>query len=811
MSSASSTKQFEVFLRSISKVKTIGEARRLRSDIERESRIAKLALDEAFTHNAGGKKGEIQLKRAKTYAKRLDRARLEVEYRINALAQHQVQNGTINLAQSGTLPKIHYQAENDASIDLMAILCDPSSLAYWLEFMERRGKSRQVQFWLTVDGFKNPLEDMSATGSLSASFGREMSRNMDTAYEDLVFLHGSYCAGPNGLSLPSHHEKKLAQLVQSERASVTLEALFEARQAMIWCQEAVFDDMQAEDWPEFLKSELYRKTSAELSRSPNLTSRSRLSSAEASRSPEIATRSVSPNLNSSTTSIPSPTAQSSRLKPLPVKRQGSFEPAGSVSPSTIVTTQLPSFERTITEPRPSIARKLSEEVPTLSSGSSLPVTPGSDSRRPSQLDFLFKTETADGMDEKPRLFDDEREEDEEILLDEDDEDFVQVQRMEAIQAALNDIIASDDLASGRRSVSVEKSPEPEPSPMSASLVLPRPRQEAERERRLSSRSVEDLSILKASRGATSSRRPLHAPISALQEPQTGSYNGNPSKPDTVAGRTLFEDDALEDRLTDAIDDDQVNDVSVDDASLSQVTSPTGNLHLAEDIVLLQGKIQELDKQESLLQSLIRQAELTGNQRELRILQKSLSSVLRELRSAVFQKTQMEQQEVENRLVPGRTHVTIPSTFVTSDGHEKVVRYVILVEQYDQEGNRKSEWSLPRRYNEFWDLDRALRDRYSASNDFGKIAELPPKRLVTNLSSTFIESRRIGLERYLQVSTLCLREFHSRSCRPSYLRSYCANLPSSEASSPDPQSPLHPRVTESTPSLRPNSSRRSIEP
>lgn len=49
-------------------------------------------------------------------------------------------------------------------ISLQRVLQDHSSLAYWLEFMERRGRSKLVQFWLTVDGFRDsdPLETIES-------------------------------------------------------------------------------------------------------------------------------------------------------------------------------------------------------------------------------------------------------------------------------------------------------------------------------------------------------------------------------------------------------------------------------------------------------------------------------------------------------------------------------------------------------------------------------------------------------------------------------------------------------------------------
>jgi len=85
ITASSSTRQFESFLKSIPKVKTLGEARRLRADIDREQRMAKTALEKHL--HAESKDVESQAKKARKYVKRLERARLEVDARISALSR----------------------------------------------------------------------------------------------------------------------------------------------------------------------------------------------------------------------------------------------------------------------------------------------------------------------------------------------------------------------------------------------------------------------------------------------------------------------------------------------------------------------------------------------------------------------------------------------------------------------------------------------------------------------------------------------------------------------------------------------------
>ena len=604
---------------------------------------------------------------AKKYVKRLERARLEIDNRITHLT-----------GKSDAPASAHM--DRTPTINLYSVMSDPSTLAYWLEFMERRQRSRMVQFWLTVEGFKNPLEENVSPTRLEAS---------QTTKEDLTFLYEIY----SGLSttISDRHLEVIRQATEADSDH----SLVVARQAMLAAQKEVYETMEEEDWPAFKRTELILKASAELSK--------------ASHTPSLPSVASPPSFTSSPLANSTPQLKAPRLKT--IRQHGSFTPASTASAQ--VSTSIPNFERTMTEPRPSITRTMSDEHRSRSTTSSLPVTPPAP-RRPSQLDFLISPDP----DDRAKLFEDEE-------MEDADDDFVQVERMEAIQAALNEIIASNDLAGGRKSV--ERTPEPDP--LATSLVLPRLKTDVSP--KLSSKSAEDLR--------------------AAQLPPRADRNH------------LFDD--IPDEIVEDLDD--TPDAGYD----SPRPAAPGNLQLSIEIARLQDKLTELVKQEHLVENLIRQAELIGNQHELRILQRSLSSVRREQRTTVFQKAQFEQQEEENRLVPGRTTVHIPTSVVTVDQKDhgkQVVRYSIEVKQVDESGTVVTGWMVARRYNEFWDLDKSLRDGLLPVP-----SEIPPKRLVTNMSSSFIDTRRVGLERYLQAllssASVCeskpLQTFLSRDTVP----------------------------------------------
>lgn len=73
----SSSKHFDAFLKSITKVKTLGEARRLKADVEREMRN--------IHSSDGGQMTEHDRRRRVKYMQRLERAKDHIDDRVAAL------------------------------------------------------------------------------------------------------------------------------------------------------------------------------------------------------------------------------------------------------------------------------------------------------------------------------------------------------------------------------------------------------------------------------------------------------------------------------------------------------------------------------------------------------------------------------------------------------------------------------------------------------------------------------------------------------------------------------------------------------
>ena len=174
----------------------------------------------------------------------------------------------------------------------------------------------------------------------------------------------------------------------------------------------------------------------------------------------------------------------------------------------------------------------------------------------------------------------------------------------------------------------------------------------------------------------------------------------------------------------------------------------GDLHLSGEIARLSDKIVHLQSQDVILDALIRKAELTGDAQELRVLRKSKSALERELRQLSFQKTQYEQQDNANKLIPGRTKASIVNSTSGEEDGKQVVRYLIQVQQLAPAGAEVSGWVVARRYSEFLTMHQRLKERYLNVKNL----DFPGRRLVTTLSSSLVDNRKVALEKYLQVST-----------------------------------------------------------
>ena len=532
-------------------------------------------------------------------------------------------------------------------LTLRDVLRNPSSLSYFMEFMDRRNRSLLVQFWLTVESFKNPLESIESGSSGDEDEPIQDQSILSNVREDISMINDLYFSGitlpPALSSISNKHVAVIRSFARDELAPSTGTER-RVRRSVMLAQRQVEHDME-HYFEDFERSELWfrvvedMKHSSTSSRSfqppvpmQRVTSAASYSESEsplssgqrqARVSPQILPRSESTPLLSSSTH--------------PHRSDGSRSGSSSPSQSPTGTSQ-------------------SAGLRTTSSNIDVLMAPvGDDSSEHSRAP-LFD----DPDDNQPHSVD-------------------EAQRMEAIQAALTDIMAYEKQQSGKP-------------------------------------GAEDVAY---NLGVTTGKR---------------------------RRRGVFDDhDDNNDNEAEDEDEDRHEGTSNNERGSFQLAAP-GDLQLSYEIARLGDKISDLQSQDTMLDTLIKKADLTGDHQELRLLEKSKSSMSRELRELQFQKVQYEQQESANRLLSDRTKVTIVSSTVGEEDGKSVVRYLTQVQQLAQDGTFTSGWVVARRYNEFLNMHNKLRERYVSVRNL----DFPGKRLVTALSGSFVDTRRTALEKYMQV-------------------------------------------------------------
>jgi sorting nexin-25 len=514
-----------------------------------------------------------------------------------------------------------------------------------MEFMDRRTRSFLVQFWLTVESFKNPLESIESDDSNDDDLSPPPQTS--TAKEDISMIYELYFSGTPHSSLSTISPKYISAIRDFANETSPVPILERrARRGVMLAQRQVEQAME-QDFEEFERSELWFRVVEDIGAS------------QAANSDERQTR-----ITFSTSDENLSSARSSRvpgsLSP-PVHRSDSFTFQSAMSVLHGLSDHSPPTPGSMFKDPP--AQKV---IPTTTSNLDVLMSPSSGS---------------EPDDSRAPLFDDPA-------------DMAKATReseatIEAIQAALSDIIALDNQQS-------------KPSIFPSSSVTSSQRD-----------------YLGAQQFSNSSDEVVGSP----EEDETGGDESN---------------DPMQESF--------------------HLPGP-GDLQLSLEITRLGKKISAFQVQDAMLDSLIKKAELTGDVQELRLLQRSKSSLNRELRELSFQKTQFEQQEVANRLIPDRTKVSIVNSVVGEENGKSVVRYLVEVQQLSPDGGVGTGWVVARRYNEFLDMHNKLRDRYTAVRNL----EFPGKRLVTALSATFVDLRRAALERYMQVRRVISRSHSSYRC------------------------------------------------
>ncbi|KAF2152921.1 intermediate filament protein-like protein [Myriangium duriaei CBS 260.36] len=232
-------RQFERFIRNLRKIPNLAEARRYRSEIISQIR-----------------KGVDSNNQDPLYLRRLEAGKRILDQKIASLASLDASIQRPNLATQPSTVSID-SANGSSQATLKEILHNATALSYFMEFMDRRQRMRLVQFWIIVDGFRDPLEGDTdeAEVTLHEKMTFESSDRMN-----IKQLRDAYLQLPE-LHVPSSSKEAVDAYVNAGKTA-DLMSYVKARRAILRAQTAVYDEMKEEHLESFKRSDLFYKWSA---------------------------------------------------------------------------------------------------------------------------------------------------------------------------------------------------------------------------------------------------------------------------------------------------------------------------------------------------------------------------------------------------------------------------------------------------------------------------------------------------------------------------------------------------------------------
>jgi sorting nexin-25 len=700
LSPTDSERRFEKFIRAIRKVNNLSDARRFRSEV------------------ASQLKRELQHEDVEqVYLRRLEMGKRLLDQKVHQLAA--------GGGRRALPPSADSEAPSESRLEnasLAELLRDPSALSYFMEYMDRQRLMPLVQFWLVVDGFRNPLEDDGPEGE---QLPLQLPPWTESDRLDLAQIDAAYLRRPE-LKVPESSKLIIQEFLKAGKRA-TPEQYYRARREILRAQSAVLEEMRAKHLQNFKKSDVFYKA---------------LAAEEASKRTALSA------------SIPRTGSPLPRTTPYP-------SPSSRPSPMT------------------RLAPRLHTGPINRRSGSASDLK-AMNANGNNGLDPLAAgpRRSVDGGEHSPTpLFDEDDAADDAMAdsvasLDQDLSAAPLVPDTKVVQAmekALNNILEEsqpptaedlraslfgddDDVGTpvfsppGGGGLKKGGSPAAAPRSNRGSVDLSR-----------STGALLDVprrvNLPTSSRGLFDDDHP-----GDLRRSSRGSLDVGPAKGQekpslaslglvSAASRIgVFVDDDLfgdENRFLSDEQSGSDDDRNDDEADAVHEAAP-GDLGLAEAITALTNDIDKLIAQEAVVDSLLKKAELTNNNAELRILRKSKASLQREIRRKELQRQQYVIQESDNSLY-GRSTIKIKSIHVgrEEDGKEFAL-YAIEVSRNAGERMPAAMWVVTRRYSEFLELHQNLRSRYPSVRNL----DFPRRRVVMKLQTEFLQKRRVALEKYL---------------------------------------------------------------
>ncbi|PVI03826.1 hypothetical protein DM02DRAFT_652240 [Periconia macrospinosa] len=234
LSPGDNERKFERFIRAIKQTNTLADARRFRSEISGQLRKDSMVEGQDPVH-----------------LRRLETARRILDQKIaNLSAGGSVRNKVV------AKEKIKHRRTTSRfeNASLRDVLYDPAGLSCFMEFMDQVNLMRLVQFWIVVDGFRNPLEQDTDEIVDDMSTLRPWT---DSDRADMAQINEAYLTKPE-LNILPEARKAVGEFLKSGRGA-TPQQYYTARRLLLQAQTAAYDQMQEPHFRRFKRSNLYYK------------------------------------------------------------------------------------------------------------------------------------------------------------------------------------------------------------------------------------------------------------------------------------------------------------------------------------------------------------------------------------------------------------------------------------------------------------------------------------------------------------------------------------------------------------------------
>ncbi|EGX95690.1 intermediate filament protein (Mdm1), putative [Cordyceps militaris CM01] len=236
ISSGDSERKFEKFIRAIRKVNNLSDARRFRNEVASQL-----------------KRDSVEDNSDQVYLRRLEMGKRLLDQRVAHLAaggeraSHMSASNLPRTVRSSSASRL----ENAGLVELLR---DSAGLSYFMEYMDRQKMMTLVQFWLVVDGIRNPLED---DGPDNEALPSNLPMWKDSDRLDLRQIQQAYMS-KSELRVPASSQANVNDFLQAGKAATPAQ-YFKARRSILQVQSMALDTMKNQYFQAFKKSDLYYK------------------------------------------------------------------------------------------------------------------------------------------------------------------------------------------------------------------------------------------------------------------------------------------------------------------------------------------------------------------------------------------------------------------------------------------------------------------------------------------------------------------------------------------------------------------------